>query len=96
MISVIEARVIARTFLDNLISDNIQLEIFKEYDFGEGIFYVFQSKEFIETNDFIHFLIGNKPFIVDKVDKSIFFIKNESLSKEELISRFKLEKKNSS
>ena len=90
MLNTREEREIASRFLNDISNRyDIELCVYKELEFKEGVLFVAQSKEFVETGDFAHFLIGSKPFIVDKIDKSIFQELNEVIGVDELIKRFK-------
>ncbi len=73
------------------IQGEVELDIYKTIEFDNGVVFVIQSKSFIQTGDWSESLIGIKPFIIDKHDKSIYH-RSDLLSVEKLIEDFNEDK----
>lgn len=69
MITFIEALNKAKNYLAEY---DIPVEITVIDRFSEGWLFCFQSREFLENNDFSAQLIGNCPFILDKDSGKIY------------------------
>jgi hypothetical protein len=60
----------------------------REYDFGWVFFY--NSKEFVDSGDFKHQLVGNAPLIFDRVDGQIY-VTGTAHSLEHYIDEYRME-----
>jgi hypothetical protein len=92
MIDIYDACLLAKNHLEYKSRHGIALEMNTLYNFKDGVFFSFQSKEFIDTYNFDKSLVGAKPFIIDKHDGTVFEKLDLILDEEELIDLFYKEK----
>lgn len=67
MINLNQAMTIAKAYLNDLQSDmGIPMQVVKTREESFGWIFFYQSKEYLDTENFSAMLAGNAPFIVDK------------------------------
>ena len=75
MITLEEAMQIAQKTITKLAIDSkIDILISEKIVFDEGWAFFYNSKEFLEKGDKMWRLLGNNPFIVDKLDGAVYLL----------------------
>ena len=74
MINEDEAKIIALNEINSLAPKNYTVVIAKTITFDDGWLFFYQSEEGLKTGNVLDRLLGNVPFIVDKLDGKIYYL----------------------
>lgn len=85
---------IIEDYITQLSNDDYSFLLNKKRNFGSGVLVSYQSREYVEDNNYSAMIAGLSPFIVEKTTGEIFHDEYSFLGSDELIERFQRSRQN--